>query len=408
MPEPTHPVAGGGGRFALVTGSVPSRGVPRSARRWLPLVVGVAAAAVLVAVAAFVWFTPGPGMSSKSSGGSGSTNEIGILPSPGTRSACIVGTPGVPRTTLALDNGTFQANTYSVPQGTVGHVGMCYGAESGAMFAYANWTHVGATGWFSYPQVTYGVNDWLGATSTYTNQSSLWTQPQNVAQVTNESVWATLNYSFRAPPATDVDGYDFSIDNFLTETLPPEFEQGPFVEVMVWFAHHVTYPFEFLHWAMPTLDNATVSVEPWDVGYWCHGPDNGTDANVSFDFSFEGQGSAGLAAGTIGVNLSAIFTEVEALMPSVTCWTGPTTGFSQFHLDETDLGSEDGAIGGTSFNYNWTVDSYCFRVHVRNLTASDLSCQRVASPTAVSWGGSPTIRTTGTEGARVARNRPTE
>lgn len=348
----------------------------RTTRRRILLILAVVAGLVIASLVAVLALAPGSAPPARSTSGSGRGNEIDVLPSPGTHSGCIFGTPGVPRPTYALDNGTFQGNTYTVPTGTVGHVGMCYGASSGAMFAYANWSHVGDPGgWFSYPQVTYGVNDWLGAYSTYTNQSPLWTQPQTVAQVTNGSVWAVLNYSFRAPPSNDVDGYDFSIDNFLTETLPPLFEQGPFVEVMVWFAHHVTYPFEFVHWAAPTLVNSTVSVQPWDVGYWCHGADNSSNANVSFDFSYGGQESSGLAAGTIGVNLSMVFSEVEALMPAVTCWTGPTSGFAQFHLDETDLGSEDGAVAGASFNYNWTVSAYCFRVHVENPGMGNLDCR---------------------------------
>ena len=367
--------------------TIPHPNAPRPARRSWPIVIGVAVAVVLASLAYFVWIAPSSSPS-HSKGGEIPSNEINVLPSPTTHSGCIFGTPGTPRPTLDLDNGTFQANTYDVPNGTVGHIGMCYGASTGAMFAYANWSHVGDPGgWFSYPQVTYGVNDWLGAYSTYTNQSSLWVQPQSVAQVTNESVWAVLNYSFEAPPAADVDGYDFSIDNFLTETLPPLFEEGPFVEVMVWFAHHVTYPFEFVHWEAPTLVNSSVSVQPWDVGYWCHGVDNSSNANVSFDFSYDGQGSKGLAAGTIGVNLSLLFSEVETLMPSVTCWTGPTDGFSQFHLDETDLGSEDGAVEGTSFNYNWTVDDYCFRVHVTDPTAGTLDCRSGALPTVIAGAG---------------------
>ena len=197
-----------------------------------------------------------------------------------------------------------------------------------------------------------------GVHSTYTNQSARWALPQTVAATVSDDLWTTVNYSFAPPNASDVDGYDYSIDDFFTETVPPVFEHGPFVEVMVWFAHHIIYPPHFLHWSAPTFVNGTVSIRPWQVAYWCHGAANGTNANVSFDFAYGNPTSLGVNAGTVGVNISGVLSEVEALMPSVMCWTGPTGGFAQFHLDEANLGSEDGAVAGSDYNYNWTVDQY--------------------------------------------------
>jgi hypothetical protein len=302
---------------------------------------------------------------------------IDILPSSGTAPGCIVGTPGVPRPTFNLYDGVLQGNTYNVPNGTLGHVGMCYNAGTGAMFAYANWSHVGSGGgWFSYPQVTYGVNFWEGYLSTYTNQGPTFVLPLSVSAVVRSDDWFTTSYSINAPSPKDVDGYDLSLDDYFTETLPPEFEDGPFVEVEMFLAHNISYPFHYLHWQTLTLVNSTLAVEPWDIGWWCHGPtpNNGTNANVSFDLSFDGQATHGLAAATIGVNLSAVLAEVEALMPSVTCWTGPTDGFGSFYLDEANLGSEDGALGNTSFNYNWTVDSFCIHPKVDGTSAAGLIC----------------------------------
>ena len=358
----------------MTTAPAPSPPLRRLRR---PLVaVLVAVLAILAGAASYAVLIHTPSSSpGGSSPGPGPNGLIEVLPSPGTGSTCIVGTPGVPRPVLPLHEGVLQGNTYSVPSGTVGHVGLCYNAGQGSLFSYANWTHVGgAGGWFSYPSVVYGGNEWAGAGSTYTNQSPAWVLPQQVSQVTNGSIWTTVVYSFHAPGSSDTDGYDFSLDDFFTESFPPVFEQGPFVEVMVWFAHHITYPATFTPWTAPTLVNSTVSLQRWDVGYYCHGADNGTNANVSFDYSYAGQTSPGLAAGTIGVNLSLILSDVEQRMPSVSCWTGPTSGFSHFHLDEANLGSEDGALGGTSYNYNWTVSDYCFRTAVTNPTPTDVGC----------------------------------
>jgi hypothetical protein len=159
---------------------------------------------------------------------------------------------------------------------------MCYDSGSGSLFAYANWSRVGpGGGWFSYPTVAYGVDTWAytaGGRPTYTHQGSAFELPQPVSSVTGEDVWTTVNYSFHAPSASDTDGYDFSLDDFFTDGIPSEFEHGPFVEVMIWFAHHITYPTTFTPWAAPTLVNSSVSVQPWSVGYWCHGPDNSSNA----------------------------------------------------------------------------------------------------------------------------------
>ena len=156
--------------------------------------------------------------------------------------------------------------------------------------------------------------------------------------------------------------------------LPPEFEVGPFVEVEILLAHNLTYPPAWLAWHDPTTVNSTLVSEPWSVAYWCHGADNGSNANVSFDFALGGRSTLGIDAGTVGVNVSAVLAEVESLMPSVTCWTGPTGGFAGFHFDEANLGSEDGAVGGASFDYNWTVSQYCIASEVRNASAIPEGC----------------------------------
>ena len=335
--------------------------------------------------------------------------EIDLLPSPGTRSSCIVDILGEPRPTLALDNGTFQANTYDVPSGTSGHVGMCYNATSGSMFSYANWTKVGTGGgWFSYPQVAYGVNEYDGSRTTYTNQSPAWTLPQSVASTVNESLWVTSEYAVRAPSPADVDGYDLSLDDFFSSGPWPEFEVGPFVEVEIFLAHNISYPFHWAHWSAPTLVNSTVSVEPWDVAYWCHGTDNGSSANISFDFSYDGQATHGLSVGVLGVNLSAMLVEVEDLMPQASCWTGPLDHFSQLHLDEEVLGSEDGALGGASFNYNWTVSLYCLHTRVATPTLAGLGCRSVSAAKVLPEGPAPGSGTASTPalGPSVPRSAP--
>ena len=307
--------------------------------------------------------------------------EIDVLPSEGTRSGCIVGTPGAPRPTSALHFGTLQANTYSVPAGTTGHVGMCYNASSGAMFAYANWSHVGSGGgWFSYPQVAYGVDLYAGEATVYTNQSPAWSLPETVASTVAKDLWVTASYRLNAPNASDVSGYDLSFDDFFSQGLPPTLEVPPFVEVEIFLAHNISYPVDWARWSAVTLVNGTLETEPWAVGYWCHGADNGTNGNLSFDFSYDGQATHGLAAGTLGVNLSAVLAEVEALMPGASCWTGPTDAFPSFYLGEEDLGSEDGAVGGASYNYNWTVTQYCLHTQVDPTNASAVSCRATDPP----------------------------
>ena len=340
-------------------------------RTWF--IVVLVAVVVVVGASIYVVVLDEEARSSPSAPGA---SETVILPSSGTSSGCITGTPGVARPVFNLNYGVLQGNTYDVPSGTVGHVGMCYDASTGAMFAYANWSHVGGTGyaWMSYPQVTYGANFWYGPYSTLTGQNPAWNLPLSVRSVVQGDVWFTTQYSLNAPPVHDVDGYDLSLDDFFMENWPSYFEVGPFVEVEMFLAHNISYPFEWVHWSTPTLVDGTLMSVPWDVAWWCHGPDNGTNANVSFDFSFDGQDTTGLSTATLGLNLSAILGEVEALMPSVTCWTGPTTGFSSFLLEEANLGSEDGALGGSTFNYNWTVDQYCIHTIAGGPTAPELSC----------------------------------
>jgi hypothetical protein len=111
------------------------------------------------------------------------------------------------------------------------------------------------------------------------------------------------------------------------------------------------------------------------VAYYFHGTNNGSNSFVSFDFSYGGQATHGLDEGTVGVNLSALLVEVGTLLPGARCWTGPTSGFGGFYLGEEDLGSEDGAVGGTSFNYTWTVSSYCLHTHVGRALASGVACR---------------------------------
>jgi hypothetical protein len=354
---------------------------PRRSRAGVAVAVVVVVLVVASAAAYYLFLGPG----SKTAQHLGPAT-IDLLPSARTRSSCLLETPGAPSPELPLGTGALATNTYSVPNGTVGHVGMCYDATSGSVAATINWTHVGRTGglagaggFFSYPEVSYGVDSWAGAHSTYTNQSPYWTLPATVSSVTARDIWTTLSYSFQSPSATDVTGYDFSLDDFFTQSLPPTFEQGAFVEVMVWFAHHDNYPKEFLNWSAPTLVNSAVTVQPWAIGYWCHGGRNSSNGNLSIDFSYEGQDSAGLAAGTVGVNLSLFLSEAESLMPAVRCWTGPTGDFAQFYFDQANVGSENGARANDSDQYGWTLGSYCFHTSVANATGSSVRCGAGAS-----------------------------
>jgi hypothetical protein len=136
---------------------------------------------------------------------------------------------------------------------------------------------------------------------------------------------------------------------------------------------------------MPTLVGSTLSNQPWDVGYWCHARQNGSSPTLTFDYSFLGQGSTGLSYGTVGVNLSLILANVEQLLPSVTCWTGPANGFAQFYLDQVNLGSEETVNGNVSLNYNWTETSYCFHLLTQPATSASVTC---SPPGAVSAVGS--------------------
>ncbi len=379
----------------------------RPAKKWLVLavvliVIAVFGLGLLVAIhpASTTRNEPGPP-------GPGA-RAIQIVPSDGSSSACIVDTPGQPRPTFDLQNRTLQANSYSVPNGTVGHLGMCYDAATGSLLSYANWTHVGAGGgWFSYPQVTYGVDyySYEGSPTTYTPMSPLWELPQTVASTINESLWVTAAYSLRAPPTADVDGYDLSFDNFVSAGLPPTLSSGPpFVEVEIFLAHNISYPFHWATWSTPTLVNSTVVNATWDVAYYCHGTDNGSSASVSFDFSYGGQSTQGLAAGTIGLDLSAFFGQVGRMIPSAACWTGPHAGFPGMYLGEEDLGSEDGALGNTSFNYNWTISAYCLHPGVTAANVSAISCERPGPSSAVDGAGAAALRTVG--GGIIPPNGP--
>jgi hypothetical protein len=85
-----------------------------------------------------------------------------------------------------------------------------------------------------------------------------------------------------------------------------------------------------------------------------------------------------MTAGTVGVDLSLVLAHVEQLMPAVSCWSGPTGGFSQFYLDQMNLGSEETVNGSVALNYNWTESSYCLHLLTQPPTAAAVSCGRPA------------------------------
>lgn len=310
------------------------------------------------------------------------TGPIDLLPSNGTASQCAIGNSSVLNATSALQVGSLEASTFNVPKNTTGQDGVCYNASNGSVLGYSNFSEVGGGvvkdggSWFSYPEVTYGVDQWAGAYTTYTNQLPPWTLPQTVADVAGEDVWFTTSYSIQPPPSSNVTGYDLSFDDFFSQSLPPEFEMGPFVEVLILLDHNLSSSFfTWTNWSTPTLVNSSLSVQPWSVGDWCHhrssSEPNGT---LTFDFSFGSQATHGMAVGTLGVNLSAVLGEVLQMMPSVTCWTGPTDGFSSFYMDQANLGAEAGALVGDGLDYNWTLSDYCIHVVRGAPTAGNTSC----------------------------------
>jgi hypothetical protein len=352
-------------------------------RLTLPVAALVAVACLIGASGAVAAGAPtvspgAPTISAAPAGGSLPT-EINILPSPGTLTHCIYGNPpGVSNNELPLANGTLGTNVYAAPNGTRGQVTMCYNATTGALNNSVDWKKVGGKGgWFSYPQVVYGVNAY-GGSDTYTNQSAAWTLPQTVATTVNESLWVSANYTFYAPNATKVSGYDLSFDNFLSEGLPPTFEQGPFVEILVLLDHHIiSHPAGWINYSTETLVNNTASVQPWYVGYWCHGNDNGSSPTLTFDFSLGGPATTtiGVTSGTVGVNFSALLVETEKLVPQASCWTGPPHGFSSFYLGQEVFGTEAGMKRhDRNVRYSWTVNSYCLHTHVTVPTYASVAC----------------------------------
>jgi hypothetical protein len=370
---------------------------------------------VVVAVLLIVAVLAGLGYSVKQGwiGGSSnvppsSSNLVSILPSEGTKSECITQAPGNPEALLPLQYGVLQTNVYAAPNGTVGSAGMCYNDESGDLFNYVNWSHVGGKGgWFSYPQIAYGVNQFEGPTDTYTGQGASWILPQSEATVAQDRVWVTSSYDYNEPTGNTSTGDDISFDNYLTPGQTPTWKVQPWVEVLVLLDHEIwSYPSVWANWSMPTLINSTVSVQPWSIGYWCHGKDNSSSNNITFDFSYGGSPRLvkGLAAGTLGVNLSAVMNEVSAMLPGASCYTGGSSNFPTFNLGQEVFGAEAGVHTNSSFSFNWTIDDYCIHVGVTNASPSNLSC--AASGPATLTGGSGASGSVGndTPGA-IARAR---
>jgi hypothetical protein len=305
-------------------------------------------------------------------------NEVPVLPSGTTATQCISQVPGGPSEQLPLEYGALQTNVYSPPAGTGGNASICYDAANGKVTTRVNWTHVGGSGgWFSYPQLAYGVDSYDGSYDTFTNQSAVWTLPQTVTTTESRSLWVTASYNYSPPSLRGAIGYDLSFDNYLSESNPPTFENGPFVEVLVLLDHHlVSHPAGWIPWNMTTLVDSTVESRPWYVGYWCHGSNNSSSPTVTFDFSFGGSAetTTGLRSGTIGVNMSAILGEISKLIANVTCWTGPSSDFSNFYLGQEVFGSEAGIHAGRSVSYHWTESRYCLHVNVTTVTSRTVGC----------------------------------
>jgi hypothetical protein len=308
---------------------------------------------------------------------------IRILPSEDTPSKCVTQSAKKENHQSRLHNGTLETNVYAAPHGTVGQAGLCYDAATGGLLGYVNWSHVGGKGgWFSYPEIAYGVDEY-GPNDTYTHQSSKWTLPESVAAAVNKSLWVTASYDYHPPPASQASGDDLSFDNYFSEGLPPSFENGtPWVELLVLLAHKVwSYPSEWFAWNTTTLVNSTVVNATWDIGWWCHGSGNTSSPSVTFDFSYGGspRTTVGAPQGTLGVNLSAVMVELESLLPHAACWTGNADPFSSFYLGQEVFGAEAGVHTNGSFEYNWTISSYCLHVGVLDPTEATLVCPGLSS-----------------------------
>jgi len=347
---------------------------------------------VLVVVVLLLAVLAGVGLSySKGWIGGGShsalsdSNLVQIIPSPGTKSQCITQTPDGPEALLPLQYGVLQTNVYSAPNGTLGQVGMCYNAPTGSLYNYVNWSQVGGKGgWFSYPQIVYGVNQFEGSTDSYTGQGPSWVLPQSEAAVVDDDVWVTSTYNYSEPTGNTSTGDDISFDNYLTPGQTPTWKVHPWVEVLILLDHEIwSNPSNWTNWTMPTMVDSSVSVQPWAIGYWCHGKDNGTNANITFDFSYGGSPRlvGGLASGTLGVNLSAVLDEVATMLRTASCWTGDSSTFPTFYLGQEVYGAEAGVHTNSSFAFSWTIDQYCIHVDVVTPSAANVSCAVPEPPT---------------------------
>jgi hypothetical protein len=375
-------------------------------RAWAVLVVVLLIVAILTGLG---WSYSNGWIGGGSHADLSDSDLVQILPSPGTKSQCITQGPGAPEAILPLQYGALQTNVYSAPNGTAGAVGMCYNAASGTLFNYVNWSEVGGKGgWFSYPQVAYGVDQFEGSTDTYTGQGSNWVLPQSEAAVVGNPVWVTATYNYNEPTGNTSTGDDISFDNYLTPGSTPTWKVQPWVEVLVLLDHEIwSYPSGWANWSMPTLVNSTISDQPWSIGYWCHGKANGSSNNITFDFSYGGSPRLvkGLAAGTMGVNLSAVIDKVAAMLPSASCYTGNSSTFSTFNLGQEVFGAEAGVHTNSSFVFNWTISQYCIHVDVANPSPANVSCT-ATGPAAAVGGPVPGAGTSGGASALGAAPRP--
>jgi hypothetical protein len=359
----------------VATNEDPTAGWTPRRRTWAIVIVVL----LIVSILAGVGFSLRAGLiGGGSHTDSASSNIVSILPSTGTRSGCVTQGPNSTEGQLSLQNGVLQTNVYAAPNGTTGSVGMCYDASTGDLFNYVNWSHVGGKGgWFSYPQIVYGVNEFEGSTDSYTGQGADWVLPQSAAAVVHDGVWVTTKYDYNQPTGNTSTGDDISFDNYLTPGQPPTWKVHPWVEVLVLLDHEIwSDPANWANWSMPTLVNSALTAEPWAIGYWCHGLHNGSNGNITFDFSYGGSPRlvGGLAAGTIGVNLSAVLAEVEDMLPSASCWTGNSSEFPSFYLGQEVFGAEAGVHTNSSFGFNWTDSEYCIRVDVVSPSPNNVTC----------------------------------
>ena len=303
---------------------------------------------------------------------------VQLVPGPsGTGPTCVIANSSNPYPTATSGFLNFQGDLFNLPPGSVGDSQLCYNSTTETLSDHTEFSQLpGAPqyGVVGYPEAIYGENIYGGPVGL--SNPDLPLPHDQIQNLTNASLWISVNYSVGAPGNSP---YDFAWDDWFS-ALPANSTSagnvGNRIELMIWYSNDIGMYLPQTPISVPSFVDGRNASGNWFVDHYCQGSNE-----VTFDYLYAPTGSRpgyGLPSAQIALNFTYLLENVSKTLRAGACWASAGIDIGSLYFDNSPLGAEFYPTTSGTADVNWTVSSMCYILVTGAPEPQQVSCGQSA------------------------------